>query len=231
MEKRFLGVLMAVALVLFFASYAYAATPGGAQVTDHGENTYTPASAQSVDVNSGAIRNADLSAEMSTYRWAGLFGNVSGSIVLASGTGGSADKMFEWTANGSVVFATEASSVAWSSLAAATQAQVEGNYSHLASGSDSYAATFTENGALTTQTVAAGSITADYAETYDDGDTPTWKTFALTDGTNIVFAGEVNPAGANSYNGTLSQFQMILPEDGTKTDANPTTYNLWVELI
>ncbi|MDN5328166.1 MAG: hypothetical protein PWP03_804 [Candidatus Woesearchaeota archaeon] len=232
MEKRFMAVLMAVAMVLFLANNVFAATPGGAQVTDNGENTYTPASPQTVDVNAGAIRNADLTAEMSTYRWAGLFGNASGTIVLASGSGLSANKMFEWSANATLVFASTAGSVTWSSLAAATEAQVTTAFSHLNSGSDSYANTFTGSEALTTQTVAAGSIaSAPYAITKDDTASDYWKTYALYDGANVVFAGLVVPAGHNSYNGTLSQYQMILPEDGTNTDSNPTTYNVWLELI
>ena len=232
MEKRFLGVLMAVAMVLFLASYAYAATPDGAQVTDNGENTYTPEGAQSVDVTSGKIRNADLTAAMSTYRWAGLFGNATGTIILASGTGTSANKMFEWAANASLVFASTAGSVSWGSLSAATEGDVTGQFTHLATGSDRYAATFVDNETLTTQTVADGSIDAvSYAITMDDTPSDHWKTYALSDGSNVVFAGLVEPAGHNSYDGTLSQFQMILPEDGTLTDGNPTTYNLWLELI
>ncbi len=224
-------VVFVLAVLISLSYYAYAAEPGGAQITDNGESSYTESAPDSIDVHAGAIRNADLYAEMSTYRWAGLFGNVSGTIVLASGSGLSADKMFEWTANGSVVFASEFGSINWASLSDANETEILANFSYLANGSDNYNATFLYSGTLNTNTVLGGSITANYALTKDNESVDYWKTFALTDGANIIFAGVVEPAGHNSYNGTLSQFQMILPEDGTNGDTAATAYNIWVELV
>ena len=231
--KKFVVAFLMLTVLISLSYYVSATTdPGGAQIMDHGENSYVERTADSVDVHAGAIRNADLYAQMSTYRWAGLFGNATGTIILASGTGTSANKMFEWAANASLVFASTAGSVSWGSLSAATEGDVTGQFTHLATGSDRYAATFVDNETLTTQTVADGSIDAvSYAITMDDTPSDHWKTYALSDGSNVVFAGLVEPAGHNSYDGTLSQFQMILPEDGTLTDGEPTTYNLWLELI
>ncbi|MDK2849826.1 MAG: hypothetical protein PWP03_805 [Candidatus Woesearchaeota archaeon] len=224
-------ILLVVAVLLILPYYALAVTPGGAQITDNGETGYTERSPDSVNVTAGFIRSADLYAEMSTYRWAGLFGNVSGTIVLASGSGLSADKMFQWSANASVVFASEASSVAWSSLTNVNETQVLANYSFLGSGSDNYNATFNNVGTLNTNTVLGGSINANFANTLDNESNAFWKTFILGDGSNIVFAGVVEPAGHASFNSSIVQYQMILPEDGSNGDTTATAYNIWVELI
>ncbi len=230
--KKFVAAFLMLTVLISLSYYVSATTdPGGAQIMDHGENSYVERTADSVDVHAGAIRNADLYAQMSTYRWAGLFGNVSGKIVLASGSGLSADKMFEWAANGSIVFASEGNSINWISLRGANETEMLSNYSFLGTGADNYNVTFIYNDTLETNTVAGGEIDANYALTKDNETTDYWKTFALTDGNYIVFAGVVDSDGHPSYNGTLSQFQMILPEDGTNGDVTATAYNIWVELV
>ena len=213
------------ALVIASLGVAFAAVPGGASVTSSDKGEFPASAAGTIDVEAGHVYNASLDANMSTFRWAGVYGNTTGTIYLGDS---SSQYMYSWTAEGNLVYMSTASAVTWSSLADADAATVTGALSFLASGSDSYANTFT--GAAEDIGSNLFSITSDYAYTYDNTHAGAWKTYSLTDGTNLVWAGKVN-AGGTAYNGEVADFQMIVPEDGSSSGAGATTYYVWVELV
>ncbi|RME31954.1 hypothetical protein D6789_01085 [Candidatus Woesearchaeota archaeon] len=210
---------------------ALAAEPGESDVTtshDHGEFLYT--TTDSISLESGNISEASLESNMSTYRWTGLYGNVTGNIVLGDSN---SNQLFAWTAQGRVVYASELATINWANLADADWAATETDYTFLnVSGSaDDYNNTFA-GAAENIGSLIFTTLTSDYATTLSSGST-TWKTYSLTDasgGTDIIFAGRVVQSGT-TYNGETADFQMILPEDGTANDNTPTTFNLWVELV
>ncbi len=226
-NKKTVMTTFAVLLALVFApGFALAAEPGEANITgeqDRGEFIFT-ATDQTIDLESGNITEANLTTEMSTYRWTGLFGTASGDIVL----GDAADNvLFDWTAVGRTVFASTAASVAWASLAAASAADIETAFPFTNTGSDNATGTFAGTAALNTGLFNIAG--AARALTYDNTGTPTWETLALDDAGTIVFAGPVQSSGT-AYSGDTVDYQMILPEDGTGFNAAPQAYNLWVEL-
>ncbi|MFW6378697.1 MAG: hypothetical protein ACOCZV_01620 [Nanoarchaeota archaeon] len=218
---------MAFALVLV-GGLALAALPEGANIeseTDEGE--FPGISSESIDVTDGHVYNTDLNTTMSTYRWSGIYGNVSGNIVLSDDD---SDVLYDWSAQGRLVYASE-STPDWSALTDATENNVTAAYPHIGNAdSDNYSTTFT--GA--SESVDSGiytSLSSDYAQTYDNETTATWKTYSLQDASsNIVFAGLVQQGGAASYKGSIVDYQMIVPEDGTEGDDSATTYNLYAEL-
>lgn len=170
----------------------------------------------------GNITHTSFFLNSTTYRWAGLFGNVSGNIVL--GDAGS-NSIFTWSAEGVLVYASD-TQPNWTNVVDANEADVVSRYSFLGeNASDRYTETFT--GASEDISSSVFSITSDYAPAFSSGGTP-WKTYSLSDGVNIIFAGLVKPDGDFNYRGGISDFQMILPEGGH--DSSPTTYNLYVEL-
>ncbi len=227
MNKKLFVLVAALSILLSVVGFAYAAEPGGAVVSnyvDYGE--YTPQAAGTVSVEAGNTYHADLDANQSTYRWVGVTGNATGTIILADSGN---NVLYNWSAQGLLVYASTASSLTWSSLADADAATVTASAAYLASGSDNYANTFT-GAAENIGSQLYPSITSDYASTYDDSGAQAWKTYSLTDGTNLVWAGVVNAAGANNFRGDSVNYQMILPEDGTNGDTTAVDYYLWLEL-
>ncbi|MGM5480089.1 MAG: hypothetical protein ACQESC_01380 [Nanobdellota archaeon] len=226
--KKLMMVMIALVGVVMTVGMAFAATPQGANVesnTDEGE--FAGVTAGTVDVTDGHIYNNDLNTTMSTYRWSGIYGNVSGNIVLSDDD---SDVLYDWTAQGRLVYASEGTPD-WTTLGDAVEGDVTTAYAHLGgTDSDNYATTFTG----TSEDIGSGlfSINSDFAQTYDNETTASWKTYSLTDGSsNIVFAGLVQPSGAASYKGSTVDYQMIVPEDGTvATGTGTTTYNLYAEL-
>ncbi len=215
-----------VLISIFCIAFSLAATPGEAFIsnaTDLGE--YILQSPDTVTAEAGNISQANLDANMSTFRWAGLVGNVSGSIVLGDAN---EDVMFEWDAVGNLVYASQSATINWPALADADKAAVVAEYSYLVDGtSDAYNNTFGSIGIIGSNIFT--TILSDFAYTKDSFGLDVWRTFSLTDGSAIIFAGEVLQ-GFASYSGADIGFQMILPEDGTAGDETPQSYNLWVEL-
>ncbi len=225
MQRRNMFLVFGIAAMLLLSVWSVAAaTPGEADISnvaDKGE--YLKTSADSVNLEAGNITYADVETNMSTYRWAGLFGNVSGNIVLGDSSN---NVMYQWTAQGKMVYASTAASVTWTSLADATAtdmpAYLTGAYA------DNYSQTFTGSSENIGSNIFT-TITSDYAQTNGGSG---WKTYSLWDTTNLVWAGPVVAGGQNAYDGaTKAQYQIILPEDGTAGDTTVQAYNLWVELV
>ncbi len=224
MNKKLFVLFAALSVLLSVIGFAYAAEPGGAAVSnylDYGE--YTPQAAGTVSVEAGNTYRADLDANQSTYRWVGVTGNATGTIILSDSSN---NVLYNWTAQGLLVYASNAATIAWASLADATAADMP---AYLTSGSDQYANTFT-GAAESIGSQLYTALTSDFASTYDDTGAQAWKTYSLTDGTNLVWAGVVNPTGANNFRGDSVNYQMILPEDGTNADTTAVNYYMWVEL-
>jgi len=224
MKKIMILAVLIVALT-FSIGFATAAVPAAASasgLTDEG--IFVDASGDHVDVTDGHIYSLNVDANMSTIMWAGLTGNVTGNIVLGDDD---SSVLYQWTAAGLMVYASEGTPT-WASLADANEAAVTGVYSHLATGkSDSYDQTFSGSESIGSNIFS--TLSSDYATTLDNASAAVWKTYSLTDGTNVVFAGAVSEDGTN-YKGMTADYQMILPEDGTAGDTAATSYNLWVEL-
>lgn len=220
--KKIAILLIAAFVFLMTFSLVSAVDPGEAAVSNEAmRGPYTFAGG-SADVQAGNITYADLDTNMSTYRWAGLLGNVSGNIILGEGTG---NVMFTWTAIGRVVYASESTGVDWPNLAPGLGA-VGGAYYQGGSDNDNFVSTFIDSSTFDTE-IFTGLAASPRATTL--GGTG-WYTYALNDLADPVFAGEVVDAGQAAYDGSSVQYQMILPEDGTDFDQTATAYNLWVEL-
>lgn len=224
MKKIAILVVAVIGLVLSMAVVS-AAAPGESNVVDFTNlGAYAWTSADTADVGAGNTYSANLVTNMSTYRWAGLTGNVTGNIVLGDSN---SNQMFTWSAVGRVVYASTAGTIAWGSLA---DAAVTDMPSYITGGADSdnYTQTFTGS----VEGFGSGifdSLTSDYAATYNSTGGAAWKTYSLKEGANLVWASTVVENG-NDFRGNTADYQMLLPEDGTGNDAVATSYNLWVEL-
>ena len=227
MQRRNMFLILGIAAMLLLSVWAVAAaTPGEADiknVADKGEYTYT--SADTVSLEAGNITYADVETNMSTYRWAGLYGNVSGNIVLGDSSN---NIMYQWTAAGKLVYASTAASIAWSSLADASTTNVTGIDTWLAGAySDNYTNTFTGASESIGSNIFT-TVNSDYAQSNGGAG---WKTYSLWDTSALVWAAPVVDAGQAAYDGTTAQYQMVIPEDGTAGNTATTAYNLWVELV
>jgi hypothetical protein len=221
---RFVAILLSISIL--FAAFALAAVPNGAQISgvaDKGRFPVPPAG--SINLTAGNVTRITIEANMSTFRWVGLYGNASGTFQLGDSSG---NALHSWgNAKGRVVYLSKANP-SWSTLADANIAAVTANFTFIGgSAADNYTNTFVG----TAENIGSGifSLTSDYATTLSTGAT-TWKTYTITDGTNIIFTGRVSEDGT-AYNGDTADYQMIIPEDGTGGDETATEWKIFLELV
>lgn len=224
-EQKVSVVLTTAAIVLAAILIpTYAGTPSGAQNTTWEDlGSWTPASPGSVNVISNHVYKSNMEATMATYHWAGIYGNASGTIQLGDDENNS---MVAWTADGRYLYFNNDNSVNWSALGAAISDDVSDEYIFLLNGSDCADNAFNETVEWSSSILPAINTTA--APTI--GTSP-WYTLALKEASSdVIFVGEIETPARPSFDGTPSNYQILLPENGDGGDANPTGYYVWMEL-
>ncbi len=218
-------VVVLLAIIILVSGIALAVDPNGAQIYSTEDKGRFPTPAPSnISIQAGNITKVDLVSNMTTLRWTGLYGNASGSLKLGD-TGGVV--MYSWSALGNLVYLCE-STPTWASLADASPENVATEYTFLdGAAADNYTNTFSN----APEDIGSNlfTISSDYALTLSSGAT-VWKTYSLTDGSNIVFSGKVSSLG-QAYNGEGADYQMIVPEDGTGGDGVATNWRVFIELV
>jgi hypothetical protein len=229
MDKTIRGLLILLAMSVFLVGSALAAAfPSGATISGVTNMGRLPVNTtNAVPMYAGNITRVTLDTSMSTFRWAGLFGNASGTIKLGDS---SSFVMFNWAALANMVYAsTTAGTVDWNTMADAVRADMTAEFPFVNSGgsSDGYNTTFTGSPESIGSNIF--TLSSDYAPTLNVT-AANWKTYSLKDGANkVVLAGKVMQK-SQAYNGNTVDFQMIIPENGIENEA-ATNWNLWVELI
>ncbi|MCK5107305.1 MAG: hypothetical protein KAQ83_01125, partial [Nanoarchaeota archaeon] len=195
MKQKLQALIVILALLIFTVTVSATDEPAGATVSGEiDEGAYPDITAGTVAATSGHIHRAQLNTNMSTYRWSALYGNVTGTIVLGDDDN---DRLFQWTAAGRLVYASEDATPTWATLADVTAgdmpAYVEGAFT------DNYTATFDE----AAENIGSGiftTLTSDFAYTYNNLGADTWKTYSLWDGTDMVWVGRVSEDGTSYKN-------------------------------
>jgi len=201
-------IIMLIAL-LSVAGIAYAAVQGSS-VDVVKTDQLTETSAGNTDAEGGNVTMMNLSATVSTQRWAGFYGNVTGTLGLGLGT----DVFYSFSAaNALTVFASQNQTFDWASIEASTGAEVDAatawNY---AAGNDQAADVYagavqvgTTTGAITeVATLQSGNFITGI---FDD---------AAPDGKGN-FAFGVNVSSAACFDGTTCDYELMVPADGTET--------------
>jgi hypothetical protein len=93
-NKRFTFLVLLLFGVLLVLPFTLALTPSGATVTRGNSSSAVADAAGSDNALAGNVTSLDLWARTTTQSWQGYFGNVSGTIQLADGSG---NVMYNWT--------------------------------------------------------------------------------------------------------------------------------------
>ncbi len=202
---------------------AVLAAPQGATVSVGASERGPAATVGTATTEGGNVTNMNVSSDVITSRWAGFWGNISGSIILADASG---NNFYRWTVTdvtGSVVYATSAPVVDWATLAAARESDMPAYVQGTAP--DSYNNTFT--GTETFTSASQSVANANFTFTYEGGAMGTnLKTYALkVDTSTLVFAAKA-VAGTTGFNNQAVDYQLLVPAQGGTT----TTYNFYLEL-
>ncbi len=223
--KRFAAMLA----LLFAASLAFAIQPAETW-TLGATDKYTQASTASYVTEGGNVTYGNLSGNVSTEKWAGFWGNVSGTIVLAPGANSPMFYTWPWTpADGGEVCAIAASSgFVWAAVEAVTGSEIDTVWGFDVLNTDSASNTLTD---ASCNLIVAGTTVAPSAGVTTNGGT--FETCAVADAAvpawkdDIAFCVNITQGGA-LFNSLTGDYQLLAAAN--ETDAQYETYNFWLEL-
>lgn len=222
MKGKIIMLMMAI-FVLTFSMVV--AAPVGGDATAGASTTGTSTTTTTVDIDGGNVTYVDVNSDVITSRWAGFFGNVSGSLLLSDS---SANNFYQWTVSsmtGAVVYAANDTISDWtagSNIVPLTNANAPSWIQGAAT--DNFTQTFAANEAFTSSTynIAATPYTTTYNSSGVAGNLKTYALYANTEGANI-WAGKVVD-DTDGFDGTSVDYQILLPAQ------TGTTYSFYMEL-
>ena len=221
------------ALLVYFVPRKVSAI-GGASNDTYVAETYTPING-SIDTTAGTIYAYNVSTQEKTYRWVGLWGNVTGSIRLQTASA----TFYYWPLStvtaGSILYATtDATGVdpTYFYLTNNTYLnQADAAYGYSTSVLDSITNTYTGSGNFQSPSmdnpVVTNTTTVDAWTNYFIRKVS--GNIATTD--DIVWAVSIDPQ-QTAFNGELADYELLIPENEEVEDGEGTvtTYYLWIEL-
>jgi hypothetical protein len=226
MNMRNLVIFSVVFLLL--AGSAFAASRTNAVASDFLPR-WAPTATGSLTTEGGNVSETNLTGITLTDRWAGMFGNVSGLVVLTDSYH-TALTLYNWSwsaANGGLACASQGTAFDFSAATAANAQNVDLNWSFGAA-TDNATNTFsgTCSDLIFTQKTVSNAIRISHVgkSTYD--------TCAITDNTavdktNFAFCSNISTSGTN-YFGNNSNYELMVPV--TFGAGQYETYYFYLEL-
>jgi len=241
-EKIMLTVffILLVSMLLAVAMFSVIAVPEGPAITFDSNTTKTTANGTGPRSDGkGVITILKLDSVQQNMRWKAYLGNVTGTYVLQDAEG---YKIYQWPTTTSVtgqVFISRNSSLTWTTInctnSTITQNE-ETDLSITSSSFDSITSTFSASN-HTSFLVASRNMTgcpATYpyvnstAQTSNSSANKFQEVLLGDINKALVYAGLMETDYSNYRNGTISDFQLIVPDYGSGTSVVP--YYFFVEL-
>ena len=221
MKKVTLTILVAI-FAISLMNFALA-DPVGGSVTTGASSSMAASAAGTVNLTGGNVTEVNVSGYSSTTRWGGFYGEISGGIRLADS---SSNVFYEWTVSNvtnAVVYAANGTISSWASIAAATASDMPSYLQQAAS--DNFTNTFTASEAFTSPSLNVAGTS--YALTWQNGAQGSLKTYALKDGSTLIWAGKAI-ADTTSFKGGSDtvDYQILAPA----SNSGNTLYYFYLEL-
>ncbi len=187
---------------------------------------YTQTGQANVTTEGGNVTNLNLSSNISTEKWAGYWGNVSGGIVLSPG----ASMFYTWAWNpsdgGEVCAVAAPSGFAWSTLQAIAGSVIDGAWGFDPLETDSGQNTFTS---LCNVDIAGQTVIGSDGTTTGGG---TFETCLIGDGggiakNHVAFCVNITQAG-NLFNGLTGDYELMAATN--ETAGTTEMHYFWLEL-
>ncbi len=223
-------VLSAIAFVKLAS-----AEPTGGTVNVVGSSRKSAASPGSTAVAAGNVTEVTISGTTVTQSWAGFYGNVTGTIVLADSND---NTFYDWsvTSPQGEVYASRSNSITWSNIQCASDTEIatENTNLNMGSAADNITNTFNQQShpAFYVGTVSIAANTCKSTNAYNESGSQNsdFYNVLLSDGSNIVYTA-ILEQDANNFKGTTSDFELLVGEDGHgAAGGTTTTYYFWVEI-
>lgn len=250
MKMRMLGVIISLFVVILLTAIVLADPPTGAdsvtKVTSSKRTNFNE-TVKTVPAEAGNVTELQINITKQTDHWQGYYGNISGTITLDNANNFT---MYQWSGLADVggnIFATEASSVTWTSIICANLSsnmskdnckgqgeeclnitEMENMFGMNPDDADGVDETFTSTKDITIDTVDLTNCPATNLYQNDSSQTTYWNETLLTvnDTETLIFAVNVED-DMFGFNYQSWDFQMIVGEN----EGAGKTYSFYVELV
>ena len=216
-KKKIKGVMVAVITVGFIGvGFGVGADNVSNTILDAGTgSSLTNITGTSITAVGGKVTSVNISTNISTTKWQGFYGSLSGNVLLGAGT----DIFHNFgSVTFSSIFVSTGTGPTWSSLIAGTAASVDTAWSFTSGDQDSTATTFpTSAGTF----AGIGSVPGIGIGNFNMG---LLKDGAGTAKANHVFVADVGNAAG--FDGSNYDYQVIVPVDSSGTE----TYYFYASL-
>lgn len=214
MKKFIIGLILVVGLCAT-AIYAINDAAHG-EVTQDNVGSFTETTGNTVTAEGGNVSNLNIYSNMSTYRWQGYVGNVSGDLSL----GRDNNTLYHFgSAEIDTVFATTSSDYAWATLEASTAAEVDTQWG-FSDGADQAVDAYTDSNDIEGITVPTVTLEgAHVCGLFDDG--------SVAAKTNFAFGANVTEGGMAGFDGDFYEYEVMVPTPAQSTE----TYYFYVSLV
>lgn len=238
MGKRIINIIWILLVATVVLSATAIAAPVGLNnsITEVSASRYNDSRAPAtLSAQAGNVTELDIQANWTSQVWQGYFGNVTGTVLLATSSG---EALYDWslTAPTGQIYASRNNSITWGTnigCANAGNITKEEQTLQINTSAEGISETFivgTHDGF----SVGSQPITADQCSRVNlngvggANANGNWTVVLLADGSdNLVYASLLEN-NMDGFDGKAHDFEMLIP-DG-KQSATPETYYFWAEL-
>jgi hypothetical protein len=232
--------LVSIAFALLVLAGIYIGTReasalGGVTNTTYSAQTFTITNGSAVTTG-GYVYTFNISTEEKTYRWVGLWGNVTGEISMKAAS----NEFYNWplttiTASSVLYATTDGTGIDPTNFENNSGDRTDLEAADTAYGYDASVLDSINNTYDTGTTFQSPSM--DAAVNTNSTAVDSWTNYMLkkagsiTSEDDIVWAVEINPQ-QTSFNGEKADYELLIPENEEAGDGEgtATTYYLWMEL-
>jgi len=233
-----LCIVMLVAVAFAYMAVSVVADPNAptslttVQTSTRNLSTNAP---QTVGAQGGNVTEMNIQALTITNSWQGYYGNVSGAITLQDGTN---NTFYNWsmTSFQGRVFATRASSIAWTTVNCTNSTNRTSEETFLgqsATDSDSVTNTFNTTThptfTVSTQTIVANTCFSTNGFVNNNSQSDSYDMLLLSPSNGqIIYMTSINKTTVG-FDGRQHDFQLLVGENEKAGNIGATTYYFWTE--
>jgi hypothetical protein len=228
-------VLVVVATMLLTVATAIA-QPLGAESVDvinstRFDDTTSPAVVEAI---AGNVTELSINATSVTRTWAGFFGNITGTLILADSAG---NNFYDWNVStpSGQVYASRSDSVVWTGIGCLDETGINTENTYLGrdgTDPDSINNTYTETNHPSFFVGTTNTTGCPTTQAFSDGGTQNsefWQVLLADTGSNVVYTTIIEDTTPLGFDGRPWHFQLLVGENG-QTNDDPTSYYFYVEL-
>lgn len=237
MKKISTIILMTTLFVMLYAVAVSAQPYGADQIGEIGSDrsNVTNTTPSAINAQAGNVTELEINASAITSSWAGYYGNITGTIILADSQG---NNFYDWNMSnpGGEVYAARVNNVDWTTINCTNSSEISAEETYLgqsASDGDSVSTTYASTAHPAFYIGTANTVSCPSTHAYDstgDQGTGFWQVLLSDGSSNTVYSTIIDGTVQTGFNNRDWHFELLVGENGKTGSEALTPYYFYVEL-